>query len=226
MLDVLYEDNHLLIVNKPAGMLVQPDHRGDADLATLAERWLIARYRKPGRAYAVPVHRLDRPVSGLVVIARTSKAGARLARAFRERMITKRYLAVVCGIVVPDQGQLSHHLATEYDHTRGAQAWIVTADTPSARACELSYVVRDRARQQSLLELQPVTGRRHQLRVQCAAAGWPIVGDTKYGAPASLPGRRIALHAWQLVFEHPVQRCELAIEAPLPPDWPWPAARA
>lgn len=219
-LTVLYEDNHLLAVAKPAGVLVQGDASGDPTLFEAAKAYLKERYAKPGNVYLGLVHRLDRPVSGLVLFARTSKAAARLSAQFREGRAHKTYLAVVEGVPAPAAGDLACWLAAAGD-AQGKTA-AAAAPFPGAREARLSYRVREGGAGAALLEVEPATGRRHQIRVQLAAAGHPVLGDVKYGARGPRVGEGIALHAWRLTVAHPVGGAEVTLEAPPPPDWPWP----
>lgn len=221
--DILHEDNHLLVVVKPAGLLVQGDRSGDRTLLELARADLKIRYQKPGNVYLGLVHRLDRPVSGVIVLARTSKAASRLSQQFRQGTVQKRYLAVVDGEPPGPEAVLRHHLARDGD-ARG-----VTRAAPEpfdgSRPAELRYLVRERRAGRTLLEIELITGRRHQIRAQLALAGWPILGDGKYGGRRD-PGREgIGLHAWQLVFAHPIGGAEQRFEADVPADWPWPNSK-
>jgi len=222
-LPVVHEDNHLLAVIKPAGLLVQGDRSGHVTLLDLARRYLKRKYRKPGNVYLGLVHRLDRPVSGLVLLARTSKAARRLAEQFRAGTLAKTYLAVVLGRPARRQAELVSYLATRGDRQGRTRAG--SAPFPGAREAKLFYRVRERRRGCTLLEVEPRTGRRHQIRAQLALLGHPILGDLKYGAPGRLPGRRIGLHALRLVVAHPVGGERLVLEAPPPVDGPWPPPR-
>lgn len=225
MLQVLYEDNHLLVVDKPAGLLCQGDRTGDPSLVDLAERWLIEARDKPGRAYVGLVHRLDRAVGGVVLLARTSKAAARLSQQFREGTVDKRYLAVVEGQTVAG-GVLDDWLASDFDEARGKHTRVVDAGVSDARRARLTFARQATRGARSLLEVHPQTGRAHQIRVQLAHAGWPIVGDTRYGALAALPERRIALFAQRLTVVHPTRREAITFSAEPPASWPWPVGRA
>lgn len=220
-LEILYQDNHLLAVNKPAGLPCQPDASGDPTLVAAAQAYLKQRYHKPGNVFVGLVHRLDRPVAGAVVLARTSKAAARLSAAFREGRVEKIYLAVVAGCFESDEGRLVHWLRKI---SRRRRSEVAAPDTPGAREAILAYRVIAAAGGASLLEVALHTGRSHQIRVQLAAAGHPILGDLKYGAAAALPGGVIALYARRLRFEHPTRGEAVAVVAPEPPGWPWPGA--
>jgi 23S rRNA pseudouridine1911/1915/1917 synthase len=214
-LDVLYEDNHCLAVSKPAGLLVQGDRTGDPTLLDVATQYLRQRYGKPGRVFLGVVHRLDRPVSGVVLLARTSKAAARLAEQFRLGQIRKEYLALVEAPPPATSGTLEHHLAKDSASNRTR---IVAAGTPGSRHARLHYRLRARHRGGTLLEVVPETGRSHQIRVQLAACGAVIVGDVRYGSRHRL-GSMLALHASQLEFEHPTRHDRVVVEAALPDSW-------
>ncbi|RKZ16041.1 RluA family pseudouridine synthase, partial [bacterium] len=216
-----HEDNHLLGVHKPAGLLVQGDRSGDPTLIEAAKGYLKERYHKPGNVFIGLVHRLDRNVSGVVVLARTSKAAGRLSAGFRAGTVKKTYQAVTCGRPPATGGDLRHWLAAAGDR----QGVTSAAAEPFAGAREalLSYRVLDERDGYCLVEVVPVTGRRHQIRAQMALAGCPLLGDVKYGAPERLPARRIALHALRLVLAHPVGGSELVLETAPGPDWPWPS---
>jgi 23S rRNA pseudouridine1911/1915/1917 synthase len=214
---VFYEDNHLLAVYKPSGLLVQGDHTGDICLLDLGKRWLKARYNKPGKVFLAMVHRLDRPVAGVVLFARTSKAAGRLAAQFRERTVEKQYLAVVSGVVPGESGRLTHHI-----QRRNRVSRLVPGPTDGSREARLRYTVMGTDRKESLLRIFLETGRRHQIRLQLAHMGHPILGDLRYGAERPLPDRRIALLAQVLALDHPVRGERLVIRCPLPRQWPWP----
>lgn len=217
---ILHEDNHLLAVVKPAGLLVQGDRSGDPTLLEVCKAYLKAKYDKQGNVYLGLVHRLDRPVSGVVLLARTSKAASRLSAQFRARSVRKTYLAVVEGAPPALRGTLAHHLADRADaqgRTRCADALFT-----GSREGRLDYRVLSADPRRSVLLVEPATGRRHQIRAQLAAAGCPVAGDLKYGAPVGLPDRSIALHAWRLQCAHPVGGAPVSFEAPPPRHEPWP----
>jgi len=210
---VLYEDNHLIAVNKPAGVLVQGDETGDKTLSDFVKADIAHRYNKPGAVFLGTIHRIDRPVSGVVVFARTSKALSRMNELFRTRDITKRYLAVVNGRPARPEQTLVHWL-TKNEGANKATSFI--KETPGASRCELDYRLMASTGPYSLLEVLPLTGRSHQIRCQLAAIGCPIAGDLKYGAPEPLPDKSIALHARSLSFIHPVTKKPVVITASVP----------
>ncbi|MGA6927437.1 MAG: RNA pseudouridine synthase [Desulfosarcina sp.] len=213
---VLYEDNHLLAVYKPSGLLVQGDRTGDVCLLDLGKGWLKARYHKPGKVFLAMVHRLDRPVAGVVLFARTSKAAGRLSAQFRQRTVNKRYLAVVSGRVADESGRLIHHI-----QRRDRSSRVVPASMEDSQEARLSYTVLARQDHQSLLEIGLETGRRHQIRIQLAHLGHPVLGDLRYGAREPLPGRQIALLARSLSVDHPTRMNRLVLSSPIPQQWPW-----
>lgn len=213
-LNVLYEDNHCLVVDKPAGLLTMGDHTGQTTLVDLARDYLRKKYQKPGNVFVGVVHRLDRPVSGIVLLARTSKAASRLSEQFRRRSPQKSYLAVVEGDVSLNSGELHDRIAKDRDRNLVS---IVGKDEPG-QDCALRFTRRARHGRLSLLEIQLLTGRSHQIRVQLAARGWPIVGDRKYGSKTIVDGF-IALHAASLTFEHPTTRESLTVASPVPKHW-------
>jgi 23S rRNA pseudouridine1911/1915/1917 synthase len=212
---VLYEDNHCLAVCKPARMLTAGDRTGDVSLLELAREYLRVKYHKPGKVFVGLVHRLDRPVSGVVVFARTSKGAARLSEQFRERTIVKTYRALVEGRPEHRSGEFEDWLLK--DEARNTTE-IVAPQTPGARQGRLKYRVLQTVRGLSKLEIQLETGRSHQIRVQLAARGHPLCGDVKYGARRALAGA-IALHAARLTFQHPTRREPITVVAADPVEW-------
>jgi 23S rRNA pseudouridine1911/1915/1917 synthase len=218
---VLYEDNHLLAVYKPSGLLVQGDRTGDVCLLDLAKQWIKERYRKPGKVFLAMVHRLDRPVAGVVVFARTSKAAGRLSRQFRERSVDKHYLAVVQGKVLQPSARLVHHI-----ERRARQSRVVGRPTQLSQEARLHYTCLGSDGWTSLLQISLETGRRHQIRIQLSALGHPILGDLRYGAAEPLPERQIALLARHLAVDHPTRNERLTLTCPIPLAWPWPDAEA
>ena len=216
VLKVLYEDNHLLGVFKPAGVLVQGDRTRDVTLMDLARQYIREKYNKPGNVFLGLVHRLDRPVSGVVLYARTSKAASRLTKEFAERRVEKTYLAVVHGEALDSEGELVSYI--ERAHLRSR---VAPPESERAKEAVLFYRVLARKSGLSLVELRPRTGRHHQIRLQLAQIGHPVVGDIKYGAPGVLPDRTIALHAGVLVVKHPTKDETVRLAAPPPSVHPW-----
>lgn len=215
-MEILYEDNHVLAVLKPAGLLVQGDRTGDVTLLELAKAYIKQKFNKPGNVFLGLVHRLDRPVSGVVMFARTSKAASRLSREFRARRVKKKYLAVVQGLAKSGGEVLYGHIAREGRHSRPSEPGV-----PHSKEALLSYRVLARASGVSLLEITPHTGRHHQIRLQLAEAGHPILGDLRYGAKEPLGDRTIALHAAELIVDHPTRPEAIRLFASPPLTHPW-----
>jgi 23S rRNA pseudouridine1911/1915/1917 synthase len=216
--NILYEDNHLLAVNKAAGVLVQGDETGDTPLVDLCKKYIKDKYNKPGEVFLGVVHRLDRPVSGVVVLARTSKALERMNELFRDRQTKKIYWAIVKSKPKEDSGTLVHWLVKN-EKTNKVTAF--AKENKDGQRSELNYRL---IKQQSgfyLLEVNPITGRPHQIRVQLASMGCVIVGDVKYGGDKPNADKNICLHARQLTFIHPVKKETISIEAPLPRNEVW-----
>lgn len=211
-LDVLYLDNHLLVVRKPAGLLVQGDRSGDPTLLEAAREHVRRVYAKPGNVFMGLVHRLDRPVSGVVVFARTSKAAARLSEQFRTRTPRKRYWALVKG-AMPEAGELVDRL-----ERKGQTSAIATGD--AGQEARLSYRRLGMRGGVSWLEIDLHTGRHHQIRLQLAHHGHPILGDYRYGDGTGFPDRAVALHAVSLEIDHPTRRVPLRFWAEPEPRWP------
>ena len=214
-LEILFEDNHCLAVCKPAGVLTMGDRTDDESVVERARRYLKRKHNKPGRVFLGVVHRLDRPVSGVVLFARTSKAAARLAEQFRSGRVRKTYHALVEGTGVPAQGECIDWLLKDRERNIVRR---VKAGTPGARKCVLSFRRLAAHGSKTLVEIVPLTGRSHQIRVQLAALGHPIVGDRKYGSRSSSRGT-IALHAASLTFEHPVLGNSVTLIAADPAAW-------
>ena len=220
-LEVLFEDNHCLAVNKPAGLLSQADVTGEPSLVEVATAYLKTHYHKPGNVYVGLLHRLDRPTSGVILLAKTSKAASRLSQQFRKGSIAKVYWAIVEGVPSEPEGEWVDRLEKNQETNRSA---VVPQGFPAGKVARLEYDVLERWDRFTKLELRPETGRSHQLRVQLAARGFPILGDAKYGATRPLRRRdghaRIALHARRLTFNHPTKQEVISVEAPVPADWP------
>ncbi len=220
--EIIYEDNHLLGVYKPGGLLVQGDITRDPSVLDLARAYLKETYKKPGNVFVGLVHRIDRPVSGVVLLARTSKAASRLSRAFHDRRVDKTYLAVVAGSVSADEDEL-------IDYVERTDRGVRLAPGPSrtAKESQLRYRVLSRRQGTTLLEVTPQTGRHHQIRVQLSSIGHPIIGDLKYGASSALDDMTIALHSTRLSLDHPVRDERVGLSAPPPLDnTPWLLHRA
>jgi 23S rRNA pseudouridine1911/1915/1917 synthase len=214
-LGVLFEDNHLLVVNKPAGIATQGAAAGRASLHALAQQYLRRKYRKPGNVYLGVVSRLDAGASGVLVFARTSKAAARLAEQFRGRSVEKEYWAVVEGRVDLPVGEFCDWMVKD---ERQQRMVIARENQPGAREARLSFRRLKVFADTTLLEIQLETGRKHQIRVQLASRGHPLAGDRKYGSRRKF-ANGIALHCRRLVIEHPVKKTPLEFTAPLPVAW-------
>lgn len=215
---VLYEDNHLLVVVKPVNIPSQADESGDPDLLTLLKDDLKARYQKPGNVYLGLVHRLDRPVGGVMVFAKTSKAASRLSEQIRNREFQKNYLAIVYGVPKGSTGQLRHYLLKNRT-ANTVQAF--SQPRPDAKEALLDYEVIGRQDGLCLVKVHLTTGRSHQIRVQFAAIGHPLFGDQKYGADLSKPGQQIALWSAELCFKHPTRDETMQFQSAPPPVTPW-----
>jgi 23S rRNA pseudouridine1911/1915/1917 synthase len=215
---ILAEDNHLLVVNKSPGVLVQGDATGDIPLVDLCKDYVREKYRKPGDVFLGVVHRLDRPVSGVVVLARTSKALARMNRLFRDKATTKTYWAVVTRRPPQPEGVLVHWLVKD---ERKNKTTAYSKERPGALQSELSYETLGTTEGLWLLQVNPKTGRPHQIRVQLASMGCVIKGDVKYGDEQPNQDGSIYLHARRLSFIHPVQKQPVMFEAPVPKSGLW-----
>lgn len=215
---VIYEDNHLIVVNKAAGILVQGDATGDTPLSDLVKEYIRVRYKKPGAVFLGVVHRIDRPVSGLVVFARTSKALERMNALFRQKKTIKTYWAQTRKRPATDSGSLVHWLAKD---TGRNKAIIYNRETPGALRSELNYEVTGESGGFWMIRVNPVTGRPHQIRAQLSSIGCSIRGDVKYGYETPNPDGSICLHARQLEFIHPVKKELLILKAPLPQSNVW-----
>lgn len=218
---ILHEERQFLVVNKPAGLLTQGDASGDPDLFKLLREWLK---EKTGSAnpYLALVHRLDRPVSGAVIFARTTKSAARFSRAFREHRVEKHYLAWVSPSPSQPEGVLEDLLYREKSLARTVALPLSSSRTSAAVPGKLKYRTLSCEGKRSLLLIEPLTGRKHQIRAQMAAIGSPIVGDKRYGSRLPAPQGTILLHAVRLSFSHPIQGTKVSFIAPLPPYFPCP----
>ncbi len=217
-LEVLFEDNHIIAVNKQPSDIVQGDKTGDAPLSDVVKGWLKKKYDKPGNVFAGVVHRIDRPVSGVVLFAKTSKALARLNAQFKDKEVQKTYWACVSPFPPETEAVLSSYLVKDQAKNKSR---VTNPKTPGAKKAELSYRVLAKSDRYTLLEVNPRTGRHHQIRVQLSAAGFPIKGDLKYGAARSNPDASIHLHAREVTLTHPVTKEILCIKAPPPRDAIW-----
>ncbi|MDR1480885.1 MAG: RluA family pseudouridine synthase [Planctomycetaceae bacterium] len=232
MLDIIYEDNHLLALLKPSGLATMGLPEGEATLLTLAKKYIKHKYNKPGEVYLGVVSRLDVPVSGVVLFARTSKAAARLNEQFRNHTVEKIYLAVVEGAIFPAEGDLVGNICEDKRHRK-----VKLTDDDSGKESRLRYCVLGRVGANSLIEVDLLTGRKHQIRAQLAAHGFPILGDIKYGAKNKFApninhknkNKRefvlqknknknscIALHAYRLSVDHPITGNRITFETPHP----------
>lgn len=217
-LQILYEDNHLIAVNKKASDLSQGDSSGDEPLDARIKRYLAVKYNKPGEVFLGVVHRLDRPVSGVVLYARTSKALARMNEIFRTREVRKIYWAVVSEKPPQAEGRLENYLRKNEKQNK---SFVYNEPVEGTRRAELTYKLAGVSERYYLLEIELHTGRHHQIRAQLAVAGMPVKGDLKYGAKRSNPDGSISLHARSLQFIHPVKKEEILIIAPLPQTGIW-----
>lgn len=216
--DVLYEDNHLIAVYKRPGEIVQGDKTGNTPMSEEIKRYLKEKYHKPGNVFCGVIHRIDRPVSGVVLFAKTSKALARMNELVKERKITKTYLAIVQQRPKEDSTRLVHYLkrVEKHNHTYAS-----LQEKEGWQKAELTYRIVGHSDRYFLLEVDLHTGRHHQIRTQLSAIGCPIKGDLKYGSARSNPDASISLHARSIAFTHPVSHKEICIEAPLPQDNLW-----
>ena len=216
--DILYEDNHLIAVNKVAGDIVQVDDTGDESLDEKVKKYIAKKYNKPNGAFLGVVHRLDRPVSGVILFAKTSKALDRINQMFKSRDMHKTYYAVVRKRPEPSEGNLVHWLL------KNPQKNVTKAhdhEVPGSLRSELNYRLAGELEGYYLIEVDPITGRPHQIRVQLSTLGCPIVGDNKYGYPRGSLRKSICLHARRLRFIHPIKKEPIEIVAPLPKDGFW-----
>lgn len=214
-MEVLFEDNHIIAINKANDEVVQGDKTGDIALSDKVKEYIKKKYNKPGDVYLGVVHRIDRPVSGVILFARTSKAATRLSKMFLDREVTKTYWAVVKNLPESDTGRLVHHMIKNEEKNRSS-----AYDTARKKSKEaiLNYRLVSSSANYHLLEVDLETGRHHQIRAQLAKIGCPIRGDLKYGAPRSNKVGGINLHARKIEFQHPVTKEHMVIIAPVPKE--------
>ena len=215
---VVYEDNHIIIVYKESGEIVQGDKTGDTPLSDIVKDYIKEKYQKPGNVFLGVVHRLDRPVSGLVVFARTSKALSRLNEMFRTGEVHKTYWAITKNMPAIEEGRLEHWLVR---NERQNKSYAYAKEKPGAKKDVLEYKMIGRTDNYSLLEVRLLTGRHHQIRCQLAAMGCPIKGDLKYGAQRSNPDGSISLLSHRVEFVHPVSKERIDVTSPVPSDNLW-----
>lgn len=215
---VVYEDNHIIIVNKTASEIVQGDKTGDTPLSDMVKQYLKEKYNKPGNVFIGVTHRLDRPVSGLVVFAKTSKALARMNEMFQKGEVKKTYWAIVKNKPTQDEGELTHFLVRNEKQNK---SYAYDKEVPRSKKAILNYRLIGHSQNYFLLEVDLKTGRHHQIRCQLAKMGCPIKGDLKYGSPRSNPDGSICLHARHIQFIHPVSKEEISIDAPTPDNPLW-----
>lgn len=215
---VVYEDNHIIIVNKTASEIVQGDKTGDVPLSETVKQYLKEKYHKPGNVFIGVTHRLDRPVSGLVVFAKTSKALSRLNEMFKNSEVKKTYWAIVKQTPAETEGELVNYLVRNEKQNK---SYAYDSEKPGSKKAILHYRLIARSDNYSLLEVDLKTGRHHQIRCQLAKMGCPIKGDLKYGFPRSNPDGSICLHARRVRFVHPVSKELIDVVAPVPSDNLW-----
>lgn len=217
---VLYEDNHIIIVNKTVSEIVQGDKTGDKPLSEIVKEYLKEKYDKPGNVFCGVTHRLDRPVSGIVVFAKTSKALSRLNEMFKSKEVNKTYWAIVKNTPKQLEGTLKHYLVKNEKQNK---SYPYDTEKPNSKLAILHYKLIAESDKYNLLEINLETGRHHQIRVQLAKMGCPIKGDLKYGAERSNPDGGISLHARHISFVHPVSKEQVEVFAPVPDDNLWKA---
>lgn len=217
-MNILYEDNHMIVLNKRSGEIVQGDKTGDKPLSELISRYIADRDNKPGAAFIGVPHRLDRPVTGIAVFAKTSKSLERLNEMFRNSEIEKKYWAIVANKPENPDGELKHYLLRNEKQNKSYASLLPKSNAKEAR---LRYKVLASSDRYHLIEVELLTGRHHQIRCQLAEIGCPIKGDLKYGAPRSNPDGSVSLHARSIKFIHPVKKTEVIILAPPPEDSLW-----
>lgn len=219
-LQILYEDNHLIVINKRVGDIVQGDKTGDTPLSDHVKEYLKKKYDKPGQVFLGVTHRLDRPTSGIIVFARTSKALSRMNKMFADKKTEKIYWAIVKNTPKKEKGTLIHWLKR---NPKQNKSYAYPKEIPESKRAELSFTILKKLDRYSLLQILLKTGRHHQIRAQLASVGCPIKGDLKYGFGRSNPDGGIHLHARKLSFEHPVKKELISFTASPPADVLWEA---
>lgn len=219
-MNVLYEDNHIIIVNKASGEIVQGDKTGDTPLVETVRAYIKEKYNKPGNVFCGLTHRLDRPVSGVVIFAKTSKALERINNMLKNHEIKKTYWAIVKNTPKQEAGTMVNYLVRNEKQNK---SYAYNTEKPNSKRAELNYKVIGKSDNYTLLEVNLITGRHHQIRCQLAAMGCPIKGDLKYGFSRSNPDGSISLHARSVEFTHPVSKERIHVEAPTPVDNLWKA---
>lgn len=220
-LKVIYEDNHLIAVNKPVGWLVHGDVTGDTPLVDYVKQYIKVKYKKPGDVFLGVIHRLDRPVSGVVVFARTTKALVRMNKLLQDKKIEKTYYAIVLTRPEPISGTLEHYLLKDHERNSVKAYDKVGRRTSDAKKAVLEYELAGELDNLCLLKINPITGRPHQIRVQLSTMGYPIRADWKYGDRSKHPDNGIYLHCRRMEFEHPVKKEMVTIDASLPREQYW-----
>lgn len=215
-MEIVYEDNHIVVVNKAPGEIVQGDKTGDTPLSELLKQYLKEKYNKPGNVFCGVVHRIDRPVGGLVIFAKTSKALTRLNEMLRKGDIHKTYWALVEGHPQKDEDTLTNYLVSD---GRMNKTFIAKKGDPEAKESVLKYKTIAKGDRYTLLEINLLTGRKHQIRAQLSNLGHPIKGDLKYGARRSNPDGGISLLARHIEFIHPVSKAEIVLDSPIPQEF-------
>jgi 23S rRNA pseudouridine1911/1915/1917 synthase len=214
-MDVLYEDNHIIIVNKAPGEIVQGDKTGDRPLCEIVKDWIKEHHQKPGNVFLGVVHRLDRPVAGLVVFAKTSKALTRLNEMFRNGDVHKTYWAITRNMPPKTEDLLTHYITSV---ERNNKSYASLKPKTGAKEARLRYKLISSSERYFMLQIELLTGRKHQIRVQLSSIGCPIKGDLKYGDKRSNPDGSISLMARRIEFIHPVSKLPIVVEAPVPTD--------
>jgi 23S rRNA pseudouridine1911/1915/1917 synthase len=213
-IQIIFEDNHMLVINKPSGILTQPSGTDQISAESLAKQWLKQKYNKPGNVFLEALHRIDKPVSGIVLFAKTSKALSRLQHAMRSKQSYKHYFAIVEGTLTTPEATLENYLFHDDYFAR-----VVPPHTPNAKLARLHYKVINQQPECALLEIILDTGRYHQIRVQFSHIGHPIIGDVRYGSKKHYQPNAITLHHHKLQIPHPITEALMTFESPHPTDW-------